>query len=191
MLRFQRAIRISRRPRRWSSGYSEVLKLSWYFCRKHISFVQIVTVMRINSSLFQTPLSIKRPLFAKTKSVHVARFTGPRQTCFAASDVTLMYGVTLICFYPIRSQYHATVSNLYIICCKTGLNLGSVKHATQVFTFYTFCSNVAKQVARSCCPFYRSFIQEWKRFSKFVTRALNLFVFRVKMLFKVATEFAK
>ena len=31
--------------------------------------------------------------FAK-KSVHVARFTGLRQTCFAASDVRSMYGGT-------------------------------------------------------------------------------------------------
>ena len=29
-----------------------------------------------------------------TKSVHVARFTGPRQTCLAASDETPVYGVT-------------------------------------------------------------------------------------------------
>ena len=32
-------------------------------------------------------------LFA-TKSVHVARFTGPRQTCFAASYATPAYGAT-------------------------------------------------------------------------------------------------
>ena len=29
-----------------------------------------------------------------TKSVQVARFTGPRQTCFPTSDVTPVYGVT-------------------------------------------------------------------------------------------------
>ena len=29
------------------------------------------------------------------KSLHVLRFTGPLQTCFAVSDVTPMYGVTL------------------------------------------------------------------------------------------------
>ena len=29
-----------------------------------------------------------------TKSVHAVRFTGPRQTCFAASDVNLGNGVT-------------------------------------------------------------------------------------------------
>ena len=34
-------------------------------------------------------------------------FYGPklRQTCFAASDVTPMYGVTPAYFYPMRSQY--------------------------------------------------------------------------------------
>ena len=31
--------------------------------------------------------------------------TDPRQTCFAASDVTPVYGVTPALFYPIRSQY--------------------------------------------------------------------------------------
>ena len=34
---------------------------------------------------------------------------------FAASDVTLKYGVTPIWFYPIRSQYHATGSSLYLL----------------------------------------------------------------------------
>ena len=38
-------------------------------------------------------------------SVYVARFTGPRQTCFAASNVTPLYGVTPAQSYPIRSQY--------------------------------------------------------------------------------------
>ena len=40
-------------------------------------------------------------LFA-TNSVHVVHFTGPRQTCFAATDVSLLFGVTAL-FYPIRS----------------------------------------------------------------------------------------
>jgi len=43
-------------------------------------------------------------LFA-TKSVHVALFTGLRRTCFAASDVTSLNGVTPAQLYPIRSQY--------------------------------------------------------------------------------------
>jgi len=46
---------------------------------------------------------------------------------------------------------HATCNNL--VCCKTGLNV-LLKRAT--FLFNSFCSNVAKQVARFCCPFYRS-----------------------------------
>ena len=29
-----------------------------------------------------------------TKSVNVAHFTGPTQTCFATSDLTTMYGAT-------------------------------------------------------------------------------------------------
>ena len=48
-LGFERAIWFSRRPRRfnWWSGYYAIFKLSWYFCRKHISFVELVTVMRL------------------------------------------------------------------------------------------------------------------------------------------------
>ena len=38
-------------------------------------------------------------------TVCVARFTGPRQTCFAASNVTPLYGVTPAQSYPIKSQY--------------------------------------------------------------------------------------
>ena len=33
-------------------------------------------------------------LFFATKFVHVVRFTGPLQTCFAASDLTPLYGLT-------------------------------------------------------------------------------------------------
>ena len=29
-----------------------------------------------------------------TKSVHVVHFTGPSQSCFVASDITPVYGVT-------------------------------------------------------------------------------------------------
>ena len=39
------------------------------------------------------------------KSVHVASFIGPRQTCFAASDVSSLYGLTPAQFYPIRIRY--------------------------------------------------------------------------------------
>ena len=44
-------------------------------------------------------------LFLATKSLYVARFTDPRQTCIVASDVDPSYGVTPAKFYPIRSQY--------------------------------------------------------------------------------------
>ena len=43
-------------------------------------------------------------LFA-TQSVHIGRFTGPRQTCLTAGDATSAYSVTTAWFYPIRSQY--------------------------------------------------------------------------------------
>ena len=44
------------------------------------------------------------------------------------------------------------VNNL--ICCKICL-MWTVKRATSLFK--SFCSNVAKQVARSCYPFYHTF----------------------------------
>ena len=56
-LRFERAIWISTSPghlNRWT-GYSAIFTLSWYFQQKHISFVELVAVMRINSSLFEIP----------------------------------------------------------------------------------------------------------------------------------------
>ena len=43
-------------------------------------------------------------LFA-TKSVHVARFTDPRRTCFTASEVIPTYGANPAQFHPISSQY--------------------------------------------------------------------------------------
>ena len=108
---------------------------------------------------------------------------------FAVSDVTLMYGVTPIIM--ILSNHKSVSRNLQQpLFAARQVWIWVVKRVKQVFTFYTFFSNAAKQVAHSCCPLYRSFIQEWKRFSKFVTRALKLFVwvlanlFRVKMLFK-------
>ena len=46
-------------------------------------------------------------------------------------------------------QMFATIKNL--ICSKTGL-MWVVKRTTSLFN--SFCSNVAKQVARFCCTFY-------------------------------------
>ena len=45
----------------------------------------------------------------------------------------------------------ATCNNL--ISCKTTPDSRVVKRATQLFNY---CSNFAKQVARFCCPFYRT-----------------------------------
>ena len=67
-------------------------------------------------------LSFNKSGCSKICTWYVARFTGPKQTCFTASDVNPVYGVTPTKFYPIRSQYSTTCKNL--ICCKTGLNVG-------------------------------------------------------------------
>ena len=81
------------------------------------------------------------------KSVHVARFTGPRQTCFAASDVNPVHGSRVILSNQtsVFKQLAAT-----FICCNTGLNVGG---KTRIIAVNTFCGNVAKQVARFCCRF--------------------------------------
>lgn len=51
-----------------------------------------------------------------TECVHVARFTGPRQTCFPISDVTPVHGALPRKFIQSEVRIHAT--------CKSGLNLG-------------------------------------------------------------------
>ena len=43
---------------------------------------------------FETCLATNPVLLFATKPVHVARFTVPRQTCFAVGEVTPVYGVT-------------------------------------------------------------------------------------------------
>ena len=71
-------------------------------------------------------------LLSATNSVNVARFTRPRQTCFAATCVTPVYGVT-----P-EVSIHATCSNLFFF--ETGLNVGGKT------------SNIAFQlVLHQCC----------------------------------------
>ena len=51
-LGLKRAKWISSRPRRNSgwNEYSAICKLYWHFLRKHINFVELVTVMRIHAS---------------------------------------------------------------------------------------------------------------------------------------------
>ena len=83
-----------------------------------------------------------------TKSVHVARFTGPRQTCFATSDVTPVYGVSPAKFYPIKSQYSRNLQQPDLL--RDRFDSWVVKRATSLF--HSLGSNVAKQVARFCCP---------------------------------------
>lgn len=61
-------------------------------------------------------------LFA-TKSVHVARFTGPRPPCFAESNETPGHGVTPAQnFIQSEVRIHTTSKNL--ICYQTGLTRG-------------------------------------------------------------------
>ena len=67
------------------------------------------------------------------KSLHVARFTGPRQTCFAASDVN-----------PVHGSRHV---------------LDVLGGKTRNIAFKTFYSNAADQSCTILLPFYRSFKQ--------------------------------
>lgn len=71
--------------------------------------------------------------------MHVALFTGPTQTCFPAGDVTPVYGVTLALFYPIRTQFHATCSNL--MCSKTCFLVGGqTRQLAYKLVFETSCT---------------------------------------------------
>ena len=65
-----------------------------------------------------------------------------RATC---TDVVTKNRTTLY----FLQQMFATVKNL--ICCKAGLKVGG---KTSNIAFQLVCSNVAKQVARFCWPFY-------------------------------------
>ena len=88
-------------------------------------------------------------LFAR-KSLHFARFTGLRQTsCFAASDVTPVYGLTPVQFYPIRSQCSHNLHQLNFL-------QGSFELAWKRGQHSISTSFAAKQVARFCYLFYPS-----------------------------------
>ena len=87
------------------------------------------------------------------KSLHVARFTGPRQTCFAASDVNPVHGSRVILSNQ-KSAFKQPAATF--ICCNTGLNMGG---KTRNIAFNTFYSNAADQSCTILLPFYRSFKQ--------------------------------
>ena len=55
-------------------------------------------------------------------------------------------------FYPIRSQYSRKLQQPLFVARQVWMWV--VKRATSLFN--SFCSNVAKQVARFCRPFYRT-----------------------------------
>ena len=69
-------------------------------------------------------------------------FYRTKETCFTKSDVTPVYGVIPALFYPIRWRYSRNLSKLDLLQSSS------------------FCSNVSKQVARFCRPFYSSF--QWR-----------------------------
>ena len=71
------------------------------------------------------------------------------------SYVIPMYGVIPALFYPIRSPHSRDRPVGNLICCKTGLNGAGITRNI------TFCSSDSKQVARYCCPYYRSSRRNW------------------------------
>ena len=64
-------------------------------------------------------------------------------------------------------QLFSTLNNL--ICCTAALNLGGKTHK-----IYATCSTCAKQVARFCCPFYRS-SSNWT--GRTITHAVNRYLY--------------
>ena len=102
-------------------------------------------MLRVLPSTNQTCRATNLPFV--TKSVHTARFTGSSQTCFAASEVNPVSGVTPARFYPRRSQYSLNLTWFVAIQAWTCV----VKRAISLSN--SFCNNVAKQVARFSAVF--------------------------------------
>ena len=84
-------------------------------------------------------------LLQKKKSVNRVDEVGPLNRATFTPDVVAKSRTTLY----FLQQMFATIKNL--ICCKTGLKVGG---KTSNIAFQLVCSNVAKQVARFCWPFY-------------------------------------
>lgn len=75
-----------------------------------------------------------------TKSIHFARFTG--------WELSPVYGVTPGYCCPISCQYLCNWQQPDLL--QDGFD------QTRNIAFNTYCSNAPKQVARFCCPCYRS-----------------------------------
>ena len=87
-----------------------------------------------------------------TAFVRVARFTGPRQTCFAASDVTPVYPCMAWLprnFIQSEASIHTTCSNDNFLARQVWTWV--VKGAKKPFN--SFCSYVAKQAAHFLARF--------------------------------------
>ena len=81
-------------------------------------------------------------------SPQVARFTGPGQICFAASDVTPVYGGnSRVLLSNQKSVFTQLAATIFVVRQDWML---MVKRATSLFD--SFWGNVVKQVTRSCCP---------------------------------------
>ena len=83
-------------------------------------------------------------LFA-TKSIHFARFTG--------WELSPVYGVTPGYCCPISCQYLCNWQQPDLVARQVWSNVGG---KTRNIAFKTYCSYDPKQVARFCCPCYRS-----------------------------------
>ena len=78
--------------------FQHCCKTSWIAISSRVFYHPRIKLVTQQISLLQVAKSCCRGeeevLIFATKPVHVARFTGPRQTCFAASDVNYVYGIT-------------------------------------------------------------------------------------------------
>ena len=86
-----------------------------------------------------------------TKSVHVARFTDPRRTCFTASEVIPIYGANPAQFHPISSQSSGNLPQPDLLKDRFERDRYNVNIAIQIVLQQCF------ETSRTfCCPFYRS-----------------------------------
>ena len=115
-----------------SSSKWRLLRVAWILTSDWIKLCGSHAIHRSYVTSCKTSL----PWAAKTRSMYR----------FCCKKWTTLYFL---------QQLFATCNNL--ICCKTGW-MRVVKRAASLFN--SFCSNIAKQVARFCCPFYRTLKQE-------------------------------
>lgn len=121
--------------------------MHFFFCKNELNS----HVPRLTTHQLNLPKVENRSTFCKKIST-LRAFYRPKANflCCSYSDVTSVYCVTPVQFYPIRSQCSHNLHQLNFLQESFELGWKSEQHSIST-------SFVAKQVARFCCLFYPSF----------------------------------